>query len=122
MDNFIHSYTRAEAIEDGFLVDVSDTAKEAGFRYPVALTATVYKGYVEVPEGVEGQDESGRLWDILFMCRHAIRRSKGEGSTCFFYLLVRNDNKGAKRVRLKAVCGANDDLSPCITVMMPDED
>lgn len=122
MDNIIHSYTRAEAIEDGFLVDVSDTAKEAGFLYPVALTATVYRDYVEVPEGVEGQDESGRLWDILFLCRHKIKRSNG-GTTCFFYLLVKNDNnKDAERVRLKAVCGANDDASPCITVMMPDED
>ena len=121
MDKIIHSYTRAEAIEDGFLVDVSETAKEAGFRYPVALTRTVYDRYVEVPEGVEGQDEGGRLWDILFMCRHAIRKSPG-GSICLFYLLVRNDNKGAERVRLKAVCGANDDFSPCITVMMPDED
>lgn len=121
MDKIIYSYTRAEAIEDGFLVDVSDTAKEAGFRYPVALTRTVYNNFVEVPEGVEGQDESGRLWDILFMCRHKIKRSDG-GAICFFYLLVRNDNKGAKRVRLKAVCGANDDGSPCITVMMPDED
>ena len=121
MDKIIHSYTRAEAIEDGFLVDVSDTAKEAGFRYPVALTRTVYDRYVEVPEGVEGQDESGRLWDILFMCRQAIKRSDGE-AVCLFTLLVRNDNRRLEAVRLKAVCGPNDDLSPCITVMMPDED
>ena len=30
----IHSYTRAQAIEDGILVDVSDTAREAGFTIP----------------------------------------------------------------------------------------
>ena len=38
----IHRYTRAEAIADGVLVDVSALAKEAGFKYPMALTATVY--------------------------------------------------------------------------------
>ena len=39
--DLIHSYTRAEAIADGVLIDVSATAREAGFKYPVALTAAV---------------------------------------------------------------------------------
>ena len=116
----IFAYTRAQAIEDGVLVDVSDTAKEAGFRYPVALTHAVYVQYVEVPEGVEGQDESGRLWDILFMCGLKMRKTSGD--RCFFELLVRNDNRRPQRVKLKAVCAGDDEGKPCITVMMPDED
>ena len=38
----ISTYTRAQAIEDGFLVDVSETPREAGFKIPVALTRTVW--------------------------------------------------------------------------------
>ena len=38
----ISTYTRAQAIEDGILVDVSDTACEAGFTIPVAVTRTVW--------------------------------------------------------------------------------
>ena len=38
----IFAYTRAQAIEDGILVDVSETAREAGFRIPVAITRTVW--------------------------------------------------------------------------------
>ena len=34
----IHRYTRAQAIEDGTLVDVTETAREAGWRFPVATT------------------------------------------------------------------------------------
>jgi uncharacterized protein YunC (DUF1805 family) len=34
----IHAYTRAQAIEDGTLVDVTETAKEAGIKYPTAVT------------------------------------------------------------------------------------
>ena len=34
----IDVYTRAEAIEDGVLVDVTETAKEAGIVYPTAVT------------------------------------------------------------------------------------
>jgi hypothetical protein len=121
-EDLIHSYTRAQAIEDGFLVDVSTTAKEAGLRFPVALTRTVWGQYVEVPDGVEGQDEAGRLWDILWMLAVAIKRSKEPGDTMQFQLYVRNDNRRPRLVTLKAVCGPNDDASPCITVMLPEED
>lgn len=117
----IYAYTRAQAIEDGVLADVSEMAKKAGFRYPVALTHAVYVQYVKAPEGITGQDENGRLWDILSMCANRVRRSEGE-SILFFDLYVRNNKRSHKRVTLKAVCGANDDASPCITVMMPDED
>ncbi|MCY4511649.1 MAG: hypothetical protein OXG35_32490, partial [Acidobacteria bacterium] len=40
----IHRYTRAQAIKDGTLVDVTETAREAGWRFPVALTAAVQAG------------------------------------------------------------------------------
>lgn len=36
------TYSRAQALEDGVLVDVSETAREAGIKLPVALTATVW--------------------------------------------------------------------------------
>ena len=38
----IYAYTRAEAIADGVLIDVTETAKEVGFRLPVALTAAAW--------------------------------------------------------------------------------
>ena len=38
----LSAYTRAQAIADGILVDVSETAREAGFNIPVALTRTVW--------------------------------------------------------------------------------
>ncbi len=37
----IFSYTRAQAIEDGVLVDLTAWAKETGFRIPVACTSSV---------------------------------------------------------------------------------
>jgi hypothetical protein len=35
MTQLIYSYTRAQAIADGVLVDVSELAREAGFRFPL---------------------------------------------------------------------------------------
>ena len=120
----IYAYTRKQAIEDGVLVDVTETAKEAGFRVPVALTAAVWVDYVAVPEGVEGQDEAGRLWDVLWMCRFGIGRGDPGRSEVLFQLHVRNDNRGGEPppVTLKAVCGPDDDASPCVTIMLSDED
>ena len=120
-DDVIFAYTRAQAIADGVLVDVSELAREAGFKYPVALTSAVYAEYVQVPEGVTGQDETGRLWDILNLLRFAAVKSRGEAEL-LFKLYVRNDNRRAKLVTLKSLCHPGDDGAPCITVMLPDED
>lgn len=121
-DILIHSYSRREAIADGVLVDVSETAREAGFRFPVALTHAAWATCVCVPDGVSCQDEAGRLWDLLNMLRHACRSAARDASTLYFDVLVLNDDTGPKPVRLKSVCGPDDDHSPCITVMLPEED
>ena len=61
----IYQYTRSQAIADGFQVDVSKVAAEAGIRFPVFITRGVYEQCVAVPPGVTGQDEAGRLWDVV---------------------------------------------------------
>ena len=116
------SYTRADALADGTLIDVTPTAKQAGFRYPVALTQAAWGRCVEIPTGVTGQDQAGRLWDVLTMMGHA-SRSAGKGRReVRFQVFVLNDNRSPKPVQLKSVCGPSDDLSPCVTVMLPEED
>jgi hypothetical protein len=120
--HLIHRYTRAHALADGELVDVSSVAREAGIRYPTALTRAVWERYVKVPPGVAGQDEPGRLWDIVWMLSLAIRRSTG--TLVAFALHVRDDNRERTPplVRLKAICGPGDQGEPVITVMLPEED
>ena len=120
----IYTYTRKQAIADGVQVDVTQTAKEAGISYPVFLTRSVFDAYVAVPAGVECQDEAGRLWDVIWMLRFAIIRSRGHGDRVPVALYARNDNQRAKLVKLIATCGPLDfdDPAPAITVMLPDED
>jgi hypothetical protein len=121
--DLVHRYSRAQATEDGVLIDVSAVAREAGIRYPVALTSAAWARCVAVPPGVECQDEAGRLWDVLFLLRLAIGRSDG-GSVVRFGVHVRDSNREGTPplVRLKAVCGPGDQGEPVITVMVPDED
>ena len=120
----IYAYTRAQAIADGVQVEVTKTAQEAGIKFPMFLTRAVYDAYVTVPPDVTGQDEAGRLWDVVWMTRFAILRAHGHTDRCPVALYVRNDNTRAKLVKLIATCGPldMDDPQPAITVMMPDED
>lgn len=120
----IYAYTRKEALQDGVLIDVTKTAKEAGIRYPTAVTSAVWERYVRVPEAVPWQDEQGRLWDVLWMFRMAVCRSlRNEPTDVMLYrLCVQNDEREPKEVTLKAVCGPGDELEPVITIMLRDED
>ena len=106
------------------LIDVSATASEAGIRWPVALTCAVWEGCVRVPAGVLCQDEAGRLWDVLWLLRWAIRASRDGAREVRFAVHVRNDSRDRTPplVRLKALCGPGDEGEPVITVMLPDED
>jgi len=120
----IYAYTRKQAVADGEQVDVSTVATEAGIRFPVFITRTAFDAYVTVPPDVSGQDEAGRLWDVVWMLRFAIRKAAQGQSRLPFALYVRNDNRAAKLVKLVAMCGALDidDPQPAITIMLPDED
>lgn len=124
----IHAYTRAQAIDDGVLVDVSSTAAEAGFRWPVALTRTVWVDAVEWCEADSDrqiyQDEAGRLWDVLWMAYLAARRKSGESETLFQVYRVPHGGRDirSRLVTLKMVSGPGDNGEPVITIMQPDED
>jgi hypothetical protein len=120
----IYAYTRAQAVADGFQVEVTKTAQEAGIKFPVFLTRAVYDAFVTVPPEVTGQDEAGRLWDVVWMLCFAIRKAVPGQNRLPFALYVRNDNHRAKLVKLIATCGPldMDDPQPAITVQLPDED
>jgi hypothetical protein len=101
------------------------TAREAGFKIPVALTHAVWAHFVDVPEGVQCQDEAGRLWDILWMCRYGIGQDENRNSSeTLFQLHVRNDDRSGEPplVTLKANCGPGDNAEPVLTIMLPEED
>ena len=124
----IHSYTCAQAIEDGVLVDVTKTASEAGFSIPVALTSSAWADCVAWDEGDSKrqthQDEAGRLWDVLWMAITAARRSAGKQAVEFQLYRVSRGGRGMRPrlTRLVANIGGGDNGEPVITIMMPGED
>jgi len=119
----IHTYTRAQAIEDGVLIDVSKKAQEAGFKIPVALTAGAWESCVKMTPAAEkaGNDESGRLWDVLWMAFLAARRHP-DAQQLRYQLYVVTDRRKARLIELKLHVGPGDDARPVITIMLPEED
>lgn len=131
--DIIHSYTRAQALSDGNLIDVTTTAREAGFTFPVALTLSAHADCVlwsEEDNERKGtcQDMNGRLWDVLYMAaiaaRAAKRKSDPTDRITFSLYRVPREGEGIKPrlVTLEAVCGPGDVGEPVITIMQPGED
>lgn len=119
----VFSYTRAQAIDDGVLVDLTEWARETGFTIPVACTAAVWHQYVTPPEATRGlgQSERGRAHDLLWMLYVAIRRSPGGQQLMYDVLFLQKPGR-TETVRLKAICGPGDNGEPVLTVMLPHED
>jgi len=123
----IYVYARENAIDDGTLVDVSEVAREAGFRIPVAMTAAAWADCVAWSEADSqrqtAQDEAGRLWDVLWMSSRAARHAQGERVPFQLYRIPRGGR--ATRPRLTTLhmhIGPGDAGEPAITILMPDED
>ena len=125
----ISTYTRAQAIEDGVLIDAGSMAQEAGFKWAVAVTSAAWADCVAWSEDDSDkqvhQDRSGRLWDVLFMASHAIRARSGSGDRLLFQLYrVPRDGRSTKAelTTLKLIVGPGDQGEPVITILLPHED
>lgn len=124
--DLVYAYTRARAIADGVLVDVSKMAEQAGFLVPVAVTRSVWDELIvpDEPSRRLGQSEEGRLWDILNVARWAMW-TKGKSprvNEVRFHVTCVVRGTRRRTATLKAVLGPGDQGEPVITVMFPDED
>ena len=107
-EEIICSYTRAQAIEDGFLVDI--TASGNGlFKVPVAITRTVYEKLTD--EGKK--DVTTTLFLLLLTLKKLIRAGEGNGEQLDFTF---------NRISLKALSHGGDNGEHVITIMFPHED
>ena len=112
----IFSYTRAQAIEDGVLVDLSQIESiRRHWKFPFACTAAVWE-VIDTAVQVDGNDLEGVLHDITLIAQIGIKLGPKAD-------IIRIDlTIGAKREQLKLHIGPGDTPEPVITLMMEDED
>jgi hypothetical protein len=131
----ISAYTRRQAIEDGVLVDLMqpDTVsavQEAGFRHAIAMTSAAFNATVWPIDddraadwlAGKGQDLQGRLWDVLWMLKLAIRGATDTDIIYFQVSVIDHELKRRNTVTLKSWCHPGDQGEPVITIMLPGED
>jgi hypothetical protein len=114
----IYSYSRKQAIEDGILIDCTEMAKEAGFKYPTAITRGLWDGFISNDEEFL-YDTKGKLWDVLMVLRIEAKDSKG--NEVHFKVLFQKKS-GKEEVDLWAVIDGGDDGKPVITILLEGED
>lgn len=127
----IYSYSRADALADGHLVDVTSTARESGFTVHTAMTNSSWVDCVAWDDETEnrkpsasGQDQAGRLWDVLQMARSAIKKASATDRATFHILRVPQAGRSLRpqTVALEIVIGPGDAGEPVITIQQPGED
>lgn len=114
----IYSYSRAQAIADGFLVDITKIANQAGFSFPTVVTAAVYSIVRENASPADSVD--GRLWDIVSIAALAMKGARSRQD--------RQDRVNFEVIvgpRTEALCvhiGPGDTPAPVLTILVQGED
>lgn len=122
--NLIYSYTRAQSIADGVLVDISQEAQALGFRVPVAVTGTLYNKYIECSDymKITGENTIGRLCELLESLIKAIRDISGSVGELHFQFSVEMKGAGLTEVPVWACVNFGDSGERVITIMLEGED
>ena len=136
--DFTSQYTTVEDTGKGMMLLIGrDKSLETGIKLPVYFSNAVWQKYVEVPAGMEDlEDLPARLWDLLCFYMYAAKNNPEESLE--FEIICRVPNASIweahekpivdsfqKRIaRLKSVVKKQheDDPSPAIFIMKPDED
>lgn len=122
------THTHEESIEAGFLIDVTNVAKNIGFNLPVALTKAVWGNCVTWDASKENrnditQSEGYRLLELLSSALIAWRQLK-RGVRCSFDIYRALDGKekfSSERVVLSIYTNSGFISPKRITIMMDDE-
>jgi hypothetical protein len=117
----IYSYTRAEALADGQQVlltgELADMARQAGWRYPVYITDTVWN-VVEaaIANKKHCNDLKGVIWDILYMARR-VGREVSPDTRIFEVIITGTGRRRVYQFYIQVGPTDIDNPDPALTIM-----
>lgn len=120
----IHTYSREQAIDDGFLVDLMQdemtSVCKQHYKFPIACTIAVFEVMQKAVENPRYCNSyAGILHDMLWMSR-CMGRKLNE-STVMFRVIIQGAGR-SKYHDFKLVVGPGDAGEPVITLSLPHED
>lgn len=116
----IHAYSRAQAIDDGVLVDLTFMAQNRGYRWPVACTDRLWQTLISVGDDPDTTDHAileRRIGQVLNCLLMAIKAAGPERSDYVAFTILTD----AGNAKAWASCHPDDDGDPCLTIMMQGE-
>lgn len=113
----IHSYSRADAIEDGYMVAVDAAQSRPFFTIPVALTRTVWDSIVE-RGGDSDAARAMHLASLLSCAERAANGAKDESLVSFVYTA---GGDAPINESLFLLVGPADTAAHVITIMQPSD-
>jgi hypothetical protein len=124
----IDVYSRANALEDGVLIDLGQffhqgkpVLESVGIRYPVAITSAAFGAALSGEDDLEADPElPHKVVHLLRSMKEAINESAN--GHLLRFKVVNYRGAESSTIDLKAMCGPGDDAEPVLTVMLPDED
>lgn len=126
MEEIISSYTRKEALDDGYQICLSTEYPKLCSQFysiPIYITKTVWDRIVDL-DAQKKQKIRDSLFDLLYMSINSPEFKRLTRSLVEFkFFLPFEGTSHSTLVTLMAECGAIDmhDPRPCITIMYPEE-
>jgi hypothetical protein len=107
----ISAYTRAQAIEDGVLIDITEHTKRM-FKVPVAITRTAFLKVGGAVGMAEGEEKTIKI--LILMVLLYFVKNRGETGDIV--------NFTVRYINLKSITHQGDNGEHVITIMFPHED
>jgi hypothetical protein len=117
------SHTRAQALADGLLIDISDFAKEAFFRCPMAVSDSLFYNYLSPDYSLlsQGQSLTSRIQATLAALKTAICENPKARQLNFTNSYVMPTDSKPVPVEISATLHPGDDDKPVITLSLPED-
>lgn len=116
------AYSRAKAISDGVLVDITEYSIESDYKCTVAVSKDLYETYLlpdDFSKRLLGVSVAKRIYDMLLYFKFAAALNvKGNISVFLFPI---DTSKGEDQVKVKAIVGPGDNQEPVLTMVLPYE-
>ena len=119
----ISVYTRKQAIEDGVLINITEAARQSGFKLPFSITSNLHQKYVVPPQEVQdipGQSEEERLARLLNQACLAAFSEKQSNHAVFGMLFLMEPEK-FQNTDIWMIIDGGDDGQPVLTLMLPED-
>jgi Family of unknown function (DUF6573) len=111
-----------QALETGALIDVTSTARQLGFSFPVTVTKPLWEVGIAPPHTVTQEEQSGRLRDVLMAFRLRLATQPTISPLIdFAALLAFAPNSVPQPMPLFALIQPDEQNRAMVTLLLPNE-